>query len=137
MSRASFVTARVMETFAHGHDIAVTVGRPLDPGFAVRHVAHLGVATRSFAFANRGMAAPEGAARVELVGPDGALWTWGPEGAPDLVRGPALDFALLVTQRIHRDDTALKATGPDAERWLGIAQCFAGPPTDGPAPSVG
>jgi uncharacterized protein (TIGR03084 family) len=134
MSRASFVTARVMETFAHGHDIAVAVDRPLEPRFAVRHVAHLGVATRGFAFANRGMPAPEGAARVELVGPDGDLWTWGPEGAPDLVRGPALDFALLVTQRIHRDDTALEATGPDAERWLGIAQCFAGPPTDGPAP---
>ena len=56
MSRGSFVTARVMETFAHGHDIAVAVGRPLSAGFALRHVAHLGVATRGFAFANRGRA---------------------------------------------------------------------------------
>jgi uncharacterized protein (TIGR03084 family) len=137
MSRASFVTARVMETFAHGHDIATAVGRALPAGLALRHVAHLGVATRGFAFANRGLPAPEGAVRVELVGPDGASWTWGPEGAPDLVRGPALDFALLATQRIHRDDTHLEASGPDAERWLGIAQCFAGPPTDGPPPSAG
>jgi uncharacterized protein (TIGR03084 family) len=135
MSRASFVTARVMETFAHGHDIATAVGRTLPTGPALRHVAHLGVATRGFAFANRGRPAPEGPARVELVGPDGATWTWGPEDAPDRVRGPALDFALLVTQRIHRDDTTLEASGPDAERWLGIAQCFAGPPTDGPPPS--
>jgi uncharacterized protein (TIGR03084 family) len=135
MSRASFVTARVMETFAHGHDIAVAVGGSLDPAFALRHVSHLGVATRGFAFANRGRPVPDGAARVELVGPDGDLWTWGPEDAPDVVRGPALDFALLVTQRIHRGDTALVAAGPDAERWLGIAQCFAGPPTDGPAAS--
>jgi uncharacterized protein (TIGR03084 family) len=94
------------------------------------------VATRGFAFANRGLPPPDGAARVELVGPDGASWTWGPEDAPDVVRGPALDFVLLVTQRIHRDDTALAASGPDAERWLGIAQCFAGPPTDGPPPST-
>ena len=75
--------------------------------------------------------------RVELIGPNGEVWTWGPEDAADVVRGPALDFCLLVTQRIHRDDTALVAAGPDAPRrgWA-IAQCFAGPPTDGPPPSA-
>jgi uncharacterized protein (TIGR03084 family) len=82
------------------------------------------------------MGPPEGAARVELHAPSGATWTWGPEDAPDLVRGPALDFCLLVTQRLHRDDTALEASGPDAERWLGIAQCFAGAPSEGPPPST-
>jgi uncharacterized protein (TIGR03084 family) len=135
MSRASFLTARVMETFAHGHDIAVTVGRELPVDRVLRHVAHLGVATRGFAFANRALPVPEEQVRVELRGPAGGVWSWGPKDAPDQVRGPALDFCLLVTQRIHRNDTALEASGPHAELWLRIAQCFAGPPSDGP-PSI-
>lgn len=55
------------------------------------------------------------------------MWTYGPEGAVQKVTGPALDFCLLVTQRVHRDDTALTAHGPDAAHWLTIAQAFAGP----------
>ena len=135
MSRASFLTARVMETFAHGHDIAVALGAPRTATDRLRHVAHLGVATRGFAFANRGLEPPARAARVELTGPGGDLWTWGPEDAEDIVSGPALDFCLVVTKRRHRGDTALHASGPDAERWLAIAQCFAGPPSDGPPPA--
>ena len=41
--------------------------------------------------------------------------------------GSACDFCLLVTQRVHRDDTDLVASGADAEQWLTIAQAFAGP----------
>ena len=136
MSRASFLTARVMETFAHGHDIGVAVGVERPATERLRHVAHLGVATRGFAFANRGLEPPATPVRVELEGPGGDLWTWGPADAPDLVRGPALDFCLLVTKRRHRADTALVGSGPHAERWLAIAQCFAGPPSDGPPPST-
>jgi uncharacterized protein (TIGR03084 family) len=135
MSRASFLTARVMETFAHGWDIAAATGGALPVGGALRHVAHLGVATRGFAFANRGKPEPEAPVRVVLTGPDGDEWTWGPEDAPERVEGPALDLCLLVTQRIHRDDTTLVATGEGAVAWLSLAQCFAGPPTDGPPPS--
>ena len=50
------------------------------------------------------------------------------------VTGPAYDFCLLVTQRIHRADTALVAVGQDADRWLDIAQCFAGPSGEGRPP---
>jgi uncharacterized protein (TIGR03084 family) len=135
MSRASFLTARVMETFAHGHDVAVAVGAEVTWDEALHHVAHLGVATRAFAYANRGRPLPERPVRVELTGPDGSRWVWGPEDAEDVVRGPALDWCLLVTQRIHRDDTHLLATGEGATGWLAIAQCFAGPPSDGPPPA--
>jgi uncharacterized protein (TIGR03084 family) len=137
MSRASFLTARVMETFAHGHDIATAVGVQRPVTDRLRHVAHLGVATRGFAFANRGLEPPTAAVRVELTGPDGDQWIWGPDDADDRVQGSALDFCLLVTKRRHRDDTGLQASGPDAERWLAIAQCFAGPPSDGPPAGTG
>jgi uncharacterized protein (TIGR03084 family) len=131
MSRASFLTARVMETFAHGNDIAEATGRPFEDGAALPHVAHLGVRTRGFAFTNSGQPAPDTDARVELTDPAVAF---GPPDAPDRVTGPARDFCLLVTRRRHRSDTALTASGPHAEAWLAIAQCFAGPPSPGPPP---
>jgi uncharacterized protein (TIGR03084 family) len=71
---------------------------------------------------------------VELTGPDGDLWTWGPADAADRVTGPALDFCLLVTQRRHRDDLALVIQGPAAAEWMSIAQAFAGPPGPGRRP---
>ncbi len=66
--------------------------------------------------------------------PGGGTWTWGPDGARDMVTGPALDFCLAVTQRRHVDDTTLRITGPVAAEWMGIAQAFAGPPGPGRAP---
>jgi uncharacterized protein (TIGR03084 family) len=73
--------------------------------------------------------------RLELTAPDGAQWTFGPEDAANRVTGPALDFCLLVTQRKHRSDLALRAEGPIADEWLNIAQAFAGPPGPGREPS--
>ena len=70
--------------------------------------------------------------RVELKAPSGATWTWGPDTAAESVRGSALGFCLVVTQRRHVDDTDLEVTGESARDWLEKAQAFAGPPTDGP-----
>lgn len=135
MSTASMATGRLMETWAHGQDVWDALGRTRQPTARLRHVARIGVRARDFAFAVRGLAAPTEEFRVELVAPDGQeMWTYGPENAEQRVTGPALDFCLLVTQRVHRTDTAIQAVGPDAERWLGIAQAFAGPPGPGRAP---
>ncbi|MGW5053789.1 TIGR03084 family metal-binding protein [Actinokineospora sp. NPDC004072] len=133
MSPASMATARLMETWAHGTDVADALGIRRAPTPRLRHVAHLGVRTRDFAYAVRDLPAPAEPFRVELTGPDGELWAWGPEGAAQRVTGTALDFCLVVTQRVHRADTGLAATGAEAERWLGIAQAFAGPPGEGRA----
>jgi uncharacterized protein (TIGR03084 family) len=129
MSRASFLTARLMETFAHGHDIADAVGAERPATARLFHVAHLGVATRAFSFANRGLPVPDAAVRVELAAPDRSRWTYGPADATERVTGSALDFCLLVTKRRHRADTDLVASGAGADAWLDVAQCFAGPPT--------
>jgi uncharacterized protein (TIGR03084 family) len=131
MSAASLVTARLMETWAHGLDVADALGRPRVATHRIRQVAHLGVRTRDYSFAVHGMAPPREEYRVELTGPDGEVWAWGPDDASDRVTGPAVDFALLVTQRIHRGDTALVTEGAGADRWLQIAQAFAGPPGAG------
>jgi uncharacterized protein (TIGR03084 family) len=135
MSAPSLVTARLMETWAHGQDVADALGVTRAPTARIRHVAHLGVRTRDYSFAVHGSAPPREEFRIELTGPSGELWTWGPEGSPERLTGPAIGFALLVTQRIHRDDAGLSAHGDGVDRWLDIAQAFAGPPGEGRAPS--
>ncbi|QBR93051.1 TIGR03084 family metal-binding protein [Nocardioides euryhalodurans] len=134
MSATSMATARFMETWAHGLDVHDGLGARPEPTDRIRHVAHLGVRTRGFAFVVHGQEAPTEEVRVELTAPSGDLWTWGPADAAQSVRGSAYDFCLLVTQRVHRLDTALVAQGRDANTWLEIAQCFAGPPGGGREP---
>ncbi|MQS39361.1 TIGR03084 family metal-binding protein [Streptomyces katsurahamanus] len=134
MSAASMATARLMETWAHGQDIADALDAVRTPTARLRHIARLGVRTRDYAFTVRGLTPPAEPFRVELSGPGGELWTYGPEDAGQRVTGPALDFCLLVAQRAHRADLALYARGADADRWLGIAQVFAGPPGRGRTP---
>jgi uncharacterized protein (TIGR03084 family) len=134
MSPASFITARLMETWAHGQDVVDALGQERPATGRLRSVAEIGVRARPFSYVVRGLPMPERPVRVELTGPDGEPWTWGQEDAADAVRGTALDFCLLVTQRRHRDDLDLQVTGSAAEEWMGIAQAFAGPPGAGREP---
>jgi uncharacterized protein (TIGR03084 family) len=134
MSPMSMATARLMETWAHGQDVADALGVARPVTDRIRHVAHIGVRARNYAYLIRDEALPAEEFRVELVGPSGDMWTWGPVDAAQRVTGPALDFCLLVTQRRHREDTDLVAEGADAHRWLDIAQAFAGPSGDGRKP---
>ena len=125
MGPASSITARLMETWAHGQDIADTVGIQR-PATRLRHVAHLGIRSLPYSYAVNGLAQPDAPIRVELAAPDGGQWTWGPDGAADRVSGTAADFCLVVTQRRHLTDTDLTVEGETARQWIAIAQAFAG-----------
>jgi uncharacterized protein (TIGR03084 family) len=131
MSAASMATARLMETWAHGLDVADTLGVKRPATARLRSIAHIGVRTRDFAFSINGLTPPADPFRVELRAPDGSLWEWGPADADQRVTGTAEDFCMLVTQRRPRADLDVDAVGADAEKWLGIAQAFAGPPGPG------
>jgi len=128
MSGTSMATARLMETWAHGVDVADTIGARVSSSARLKSIAHLGVRTRDFAFTVHGLTPPTEPFRAELAAPDGGVWTWGPDDAAQRVRGSALDFCFLVTQRRPRADLDVTADGPDAQVWLTIAQAFAGPP---------
>lgn len=134
MGALSFVSARLMETWAHGQDVADALGVTRVPTPRLRHVAHLGVRARPFSYVVRGLEVPADAVRVELTGPAGEHWEWDGDVVSELVQGPALDFCLVVTQRRHIADTALTVRGPAASQWLTIAQAFAGPPGPGRPP---
>jgi uncharacterized protein (TIGR03084 family) len=129
MSPMSFGTARLMETWAHGQDIADALGVTRTPTDRLRHIAHLGVSTRGFSYVVRGREAPDLPVFVSLTAPSGAEWTWGDPTAENSVRGTALDFCQLVTQRRLLGDLDLEVTGEAAAEWLSIAQAFAGGPT--------
>lgn len=130
MRPASMTTARIMETWAHGTDIADALGVAVDtdPAFtaALPHVAKLGYKTRGFAYSMNGLEPPTSEIHVRLGARDGTALEFGTPGAELQVTGPLLDFCLLVTQRVHREDTALTTVGDEAEQWLQIAQAFAG-----------
>jgi uncharacterized protein (TIGR03084 family) len=136
MSAASMATARLMETWAHSLDVADALGVARPATGRLRSIAHLGVRTRDYAFAVNGLAVPAAAFRVDLRAPDGSTWSWGPDDAAQRVTGSALDFCYLVTQRRPRASLDIEAAGDDAERWLTIAQAFAGPPGPGRAPDA-
>ena len=132
MAVRSFVSARLMETWAHGQDVADALGRRRIPTSRLRHIAHLGVRTRAFSYVVRGMDAPPTPVRVALTGPAGELWEWEDSAAStDSIEGPALDFCLVVTQRRNFADTHLVVQGESANEWMSIAQAFAGPPGPG------
>jgi uncharacterized protein (TIGR03084 family) len=137
MSPTSMATARFMETWAHSLDVHEALGEEPHRTDRIRHVVHLGVRTRNFAFSVHGLDAPAEEFRVELTAPSGDLWSYGPGDSAQTVRGSAWDFCLLVTQRVNKVDTDLVAQGRDANEWLSIAQAFAGPPGEGRAPRAG
>jgi uncharacterized protein (TIGR03084 family) len=127
MSPTSMATARFMETWAHALDIHAALGSTYEPTDRIRHVAHLGVRTRNYSFGVHELQPPDEEFRIDLVAPSGEVWSYGPEDAAQRLTGSGYDFCLLVTQRAHRDDLDLVATGADVDRWLDLAQAFAGP----------
>ncbi|ACU75218.1 Wyosine base formation domain protein [Catenulispora acidiphila DSM 44928] len=119
--------ALAMEMFGHGQDIVDTVGEKRTHTDRIGHVVWFGARTRDFGYRAHGFEAPDKPFRFEITAPSGNLWAFGPEDAEQRVIAPAVDFCLLVTCRRHRDDVDVKAIGREAERWLGIAQCYPGP----------
>ncbi|CAJ61964.1 MULTISPECIES: TIGR03084 family metal-binding protein [Frankia] len=124
LTPALMAPLRLMETWAHGQDVFDAVGVAHRPTTRLAAVAALGVQGRGLSFAAAQLPAPPEPFRVELTGPDGQTWAWGPQDAAQRVQGSAFDFCLRVTQRRPRGDTDLTATGEEARTWLDIARVF-------------
>jgi uncharacterized protein (TIGR03084 family) len=129
-----FTTARLMETWAHGQEIYDLKRVHRAPTDRLRHICVIGVKTYGWTFANRGQKPPGPPPRVRLTAPSGAIWEWNETSESGLVEGSAHDFALTVAQVRNVADTALRVEGEVAQRWMAIAQCFAGGPEDPPKP---
>jgi uncharacterized protein (TIGR03084 family) len=140
MGTLSFISARLMETWAHGQDIYDALGVDHPPTARLRHIAHLGVRARPFSYLVRGKDVPPGRIDIVVTSPDDGEWRWEigeptDDGHVASVTGTALDFCLVVTQRRNVADTDLVVEGALAEDWISVAQAFAGPPGPGRPPA--
>ncbi len=131
MAATSFITARLMECWSHGLDVVDVAGGEREPSDRLRHIAHLGVRTRNFSYVTRGLEPNATPIKVELVLPSGEPLLFGDAQGKQSIRGRAIDFCMVVTQRRHYLDTGLEIDGADAEEWMRLAQAFAGPPGAG------
>ena len=73
MSARSFATARLMETWAHGQDVWDVLRRRRPASNRLKHIAHLGVTTLGWTFANRGLPVPPVSPYICLDAPDGSV----------------------------------------------------------------
>ncbi len=133
MSVRSSITARLMETWAHGQEVYDLLGVERVNTDRIKNIVTLGVNTFGWTFTNRGLDVPTEVPHIRLTAPSGAIWTWNEPSEENRVEGSAAEFCQVVTQVRNIADTKLHVLGDAANRWLSIAQCFAGPPVDPPA----
>jgi len=131
---AVLAAAGIMETFAHGLDIADALGERMPDSPALAHVVAFAVKVRDFGYEAHGLTPPSADFRFEISAMGGNVLTFGDENAEDYVIGSAYDFCQVVTRRRHHQDTDVVATGPHAPTWLTIAQSYRGNPGTGRQP---
>ena len=136
MSARSFITARQMETWAHGQEIFDLLGVVRVDTDRIKNIAHLGVLAFGWTFQNRKETVPEPPPYVRLTAPSGAVWEWNERQDNNRVEGSATGFCQIVTQVRNAADTDIVTVGEAATRWMEIAQCFAGKPETPPAPGT-
>ena len=136
MSARSSITARQMETWAHGQEVFDILGKARIEDDRIKNLVHLGVLTFGWTFQNRNLEVPSSPPFIRLKSPSGLNWEWNKPSQDSNIQGSAVDFASVVTQTRNILDTNLIAKGETATRWMTFAQCFAGPPEDPPKPNT-
>lgn len=134
MSARSCITARQMETWAHGQEVYDVLGLERRNTDRIRNIVILGVNTYAWTFNVRGETPPESMPTLTLTAPSGETWQYGDGNAAGSIVGLAEEFAQVVTQTRNIADTQLQCEGDAAVAWMSKAQCFAGGPNEPPAP---
>ena len=136
MGAQMFTTARFMETWAHAQEIYDLKRVPRVHSDRVRNIVAIGVRTFGWTFVNRQREIPGQPPYLRLTAPSGAIWEYNEPSESERIEGDAVDFCFTVTQVRNVRDTGLRVVGDVATQWMEIAQCFAGPPADPPAPGL-
>ena len=136
MSVRSSITARLMETWAHGQEIYDVLGLERKNTDRIRNIVILGVNTYGWTFHNRGEEPPVPAPHLILTAPSGETWTYNEPSETEVIEGDAEAFCQVVTQVRNIADTSLRVHGPNANNWMSKAQCFAGGPQSPPDPGT-
>ena len=126
MSARSAISARQMETWAHGQEVFDVLGADREEHDRIRNIVVLGINTFGWTFKVRGETPPDPIPFVSLVSPSGEVWTYGESQQSNFIQGDAVEFARVVTQTRNIGDTSLHVVGDPASDWMSKAQCFAG-----------
>jgi len=132
MSVRSSITARFMETWAHGQEVYDHLGVVRANTDRIRNIVVLGVNTYTWSFKVHNMEVPGPMPHLCLTAPSGTRWEFGDENPDSRIEGSAEAFCQVITQVRNIGDTSLKVVGEAATRWMATAQCFAGPPETPP-----
>ncbi len=133
MSARSAISARQMETWAHGQEVFDALAADREEHDRIRNIVILGINTFGWTFKVRGEIPPEPMPNVSLVSPSGELWAYGESQHSNFIQGDAVEFAQVVTQTRNIADTSLTVIGDPAKDWMSKAQCFAGGASPPPA----
>jgi len=136
MTVRSKITARLMETWAHGQEIYDQLGQIRKCEDRIQNIVILGVNTFGWTYKVSGLKVPGAMPYLRLESPSGQLWTFGEPSTDECIEGMAEEFCQVVTQTRNIADTDLKVVGPTAQDWMSRAQCFAGGPETPPAPGT-
>jgi uncharacterized protein (TIGR03084 family) len=125
MRPPSLITARLMETWAHGLDVCAALRvEPVDTD-RLAHVAWLATRALPYAYSFAGREPPPDPLRVELTLPSGAEWTMGPSTAANRITGPAGEYCRVFVQRSKLPDAPnVHAEGDAAVAALSVARAF-------------
>jgi len=136
MSIRSSVTARQMETWAHGQAIFDALGETRQDTDALHNIATIGALTYGWSFAVRGLEVPGPAPHIRLTAPSGTIWQWNQASTDSCITGTAVEFCQIVAQTRNVLDTQLSVTGEPAREWMAHPQCFAGKSETPPPPGT-
>jgi len=136
MSARSSITARLMETWAHGQEVYDHLGVRRENKDRIQNIVILGVNTYGWTYKTRRETPPGPMPYLVLTAPSGDVWTYGEANDTSRIEGRAEDFCQVVTQVRNVADTELVLTGPIAKDWMSKAQCFAGAAHPPPAPGT-
>lgn len=136
LSARSCITSRLMETWSHGQAIYDRFGEEREDGDRIRNIVQMGVQTYAWTYINRHRTPPGPIPNLSLVAPSGAVWRWDNPESLETISGLATEFCQIVTQTRNVADTSVAADGPVGAEWMRVAQCFAGPPCEPPAPGT-
>ena len=134
MSVRSSMTARLMETWAHGQAAYDALGVERQNTDRIQNIVVLGINTYGWTYAVRRETLPIPQPFVSLTAPSGAIWEYGTPSDDERIEGMAEAFCQVVTQVRNVADVSLKLVGANAHDWMSKAQCFAGPPEVPPPP---
>jgi uncharacterized protein (TIGR03084 family) len=125
MRAPSLITARLMETWAHGLDVTAAIGAEPADTDRLAHVAWLSTRALPYAYSVAGREPPPDPLRVELTLPSGAPWTYGPADATNRITGPAGEYCRVFVHRLELGDArGLHAEGSAAIDALSVARAF-------------